>query len=177
MCGVMKPTEAIRDTLLPRNEEGKVDFKRIAKRWVSFMAICGVVGTMWSAFSYVKDKLDSIEESSASISDVKIQNAELAERIDELEDNLEAAINERTLATQEEFSDQRAVDVELRGSISSVLQEVRLRHGAVPTPTGTLHPVRHRAAAVRDAVRETDRAQARAQPAPGSGPLDSIGSL
>lgn len=172
-----KATDAIRDTVAPKNGEGKLDLKKLLKRWATFMAVCGVVGTLWTAFSYVKDKLDAIEESTASISDMKDQNAALTGRIDELEQNLEAAINRRTLATQTEFAQQREVDVELRGSINSVLTEVRLRHGADP-PEGGLHPTRSRAAAVREAARESDNAQIRAGNAmPQADPLAGINEL
>jgi hypothetical protein len=167
-----KTTDAIKETIAPKNNEGKIDIKRILKRWATFMALCSVVGTVWAGFSYIKDKLDAIESSTANISDMKEQNAALNGRIDQLETNLAAAINARTLATQREFAQQREVDVRLQGSVDSVRQEVRLRHGVLPADA------RSRVGAVRAAVAESDRAQTRTESAmPHADPFAEIGDL
>lgn len=173
-----KTTDAIRETVAPKNGEGKLDLKKLLKRWASFMAVLGVLGTIWTGFSYVKDKLDAIEASTADIIYVKNQNAALAQRIEKLEDTLVAAINERTLATQGELSSQREVDVELRESIKALLTEVRIRHGALGSGGGGGRGSGGRATALREATVEADRAQVRAENAlPQADPLSGIAEL
>lgn len=131
------------------------------------MAFCGIIGSIWTAFSYVKDKLDAIEESTADISDLKEQNAHLEGLVTSLRDEHSSAINERTLATQQEFSRQRLVDAQLEASIEALRQEVRLRAGldyttsraisGGSTPTSSRRVSRSQA--LRQAAETYDRAQ------------------
>lgn len=168
-----------KDAAVPKKEDGSVSWKRVTTLWGKVTFVLAVLGTVGGAFTWVNDRLNTIERTSADVSTLKDSNAAILETQREQDQRITDQVNRATKMIRDEFAARDEVDRELRANIRAVLVEVRARHGIITTADveGATTPVRARVR-VQEAQEASDRATIRSGNAlPQSDPLAGLRGL
>ncbi len=145
--------QAVKDAAVPKEKDGSISWKKLTSLWSKATFVVTVLGTLIGGGIWVKDRLDTIENNSTDLSDLKDSNAAILATQREQDQRITDQVNRATKMIRDEFEQRDQVDRELRANIRAVLVELRARHGIITTADDRVFPEAEAEAASASRVR------------------------
>lgn len=162
--------KAVQDVVVPKKEDGKISWTKLTGAWGRMIWVVTVIGTFITAYNWVNDKLETIEQNAVDMQEMKTANNGILQEQRQLSQRITNAVQEGNNRITQAFEQRDEVDRHQEARITAVLNEVRARHGVVPLADGETRRVQ-----IRRIEEEERRARASTGNAPEPPTLEGLG--